>query len=146
MAELLKAFPPGYGDQGYITDPLMCLNQLFCNFIVADRSQSSLVIGSSYSLRWILGEYNSTPETAVEKIKTQLTEYISGYFKSVLVTTRYEKDATSNTVSFNKYQIEITAVDNKNGTSRLSETIKVSESGGIEDIEELIASLANSVK
>ena len=89
MAELLKAFPPGYGDQGYITDPLMCLNQLFCNFIVADRSQSSLVIGSSYSLRWILGEYNSTPETAVEKIKTQLTEYISGYFKSVLVTTRY---------------------------------------------------------
>lgn len=146
MAELLKVFPPGYGDQGYITDPLLGLRQLFCNFIVADRSQSSLVSGHSHSLRWILGEYNSTPEIAIDKIKTELTEYISGYFKTVLVSTKYEKDATSSTASYNKYQIDITAVDNGGGYSRLSKTIKVSESGGIEDIEELIASLGNDIK
>lgn len=111
---------PTLSTLGYLTSPMEKADRLMSYFFESDASQSQLFTKSVYSLQYLIQQHNQDIPTLCGQIKTNLTNYLNGYFDSSEVECTYSEEDNKVTI---KLYADVVENGKKYSLGKLIETI-----------------------
>lgn len=93
---------PTLSTQGYVTEPAAKLDYLLTYFITTDSAQSTTFSRAMVSLQAIVEAYSGDPQGTATEITNKLTRYLSRYYDSVNVESKFSLTDPDNSESLIK--------------------------------------------
>nr|DAT18075.1 MAG TPA: hypothetical protein [Caudoviricetes sp.] len=82
---------PTLSVSGWVKDPSRKIDTIFYHYLTTQYHQTTMSLGSAYSLQYTTKENYSDPARLAERIQSDLTDLLSPYFDHVAVDVTYKK-------------------------------------------------------